>query len=229
MRSTRDGKNKERCEHGGTGAVVEYIISVYGDICAGVFEGIAAAKMGAITTKTSGVHMVGMFFFKSDANALLQLLTLVLTAALEGTFHEVANLFSEGENPHDGMGKIISFVGITGAAVDKIYSIGNTVINFAKNRIGVYGYYIGVILAFSGMLAESATRTLSGDLLKWADLAAGVLSGMGLIYSLWLLKKDASVNAKEKASPLISLIELGIGTCGVVSAIAKYFHDTGGG
>ena len=55
------------------------------------------------------------------------------------------------------------------------------------------------------------------------DLTDKGVSGMGLIYSLWLLKKDASVNAKEKASPLISLIELGIGTCGVVSAIAKYF------
>ena len=38
------------------------------------------------------------------------------------------------------------------------------------------------------------------------DLAAGVISGAGLIYSLWLLKKDLSTEAHEEVSPLITAI-----------------------
>ena len=105
------------------------------------------------------------------------------------------------------------------------YAIGDAFIDAANEKIGIYGYYFGIVLAFSGMLVEAATETLSGQMLLYADVAAVASSVLGLVYSLWLLAKDKSVNAKEEASPLITMIELAIGICGVVSATAKAIHD----
>ena len=145
----------------------------------------------------------------------------------------ISNIFSEGADPNSGLGKIIGFVGISGAAAEKLYSIGDVVVDYAKGklgsgRVGLVAYYIGIVLAFAGMLAESATATLHGDLLIWADRFAIAISAAGLIFSLWMLKRDIANKAREETSPLIVMIELAIGTCGVVSSVAKYVHDKGG-
>ena len=125
------------------------------------------------------------------------------------------------------MGKI-KFLGISGVAVEKMYAIGDAIIERAKGKIGILGYYLGIVLAFSGVLAEAATATLSGGMLWGAEVAAVVISVMGLGYSLWQLKRDAELEAKEQAVPLITMIELAIGICGVVSSAAKLASDYGG-
>jgi len=108
------------------------------------------------------------------------------------------------------------------------YAIGDAFINAAKGKIGIFGYYFGIVLAFSGMLAEAATETLSGDLLAKAELVAIAISVVGLVYSLWLLNKDIANKMREESVPIIVMIELAIGICGVVSATAKYLSDAGG-
>ena len=105
------------------------------------------------------------------------------------------------------------------------YAIGDAIIERAKGKIGILGYYLGIVLAFSGVLVEAATATLSGDLLAKAELVAIAISVVGLVYSLWLLKKDVSTEAHEKAVPLITMIELAIGICGVVNSAVKAIHD----
>ena len=147
--------------------------------------------------------------------------------------NSISKMFSEGEDPNSELGKIIGFVGISGSAAEKMYSIGDAFVDYARGKfgsgkVGLLAYYIGIVLAFAGMLADSATATLHGDLLKWADLAAVIISSAGLIFSLWMLKRDIANKAREEISPLIVLIELAIGTCGVVSSVAKYVHDNGG-
>ena len=110
----------------------------------------------------------------------------------------------------------------------KIHAIEGAFVDATKGKIGIFGYYFGIVLAFSGMLAEAATETLTGEMLLWAERAAIAISVAGMGYSLWQLKRDISTEAHEKAVPLITMIELAIGICGVVSATAKYLSDAGG-
>ena len=109
------------------------------------------------------------------------------------------------------------------------YAIGDAFINAAKGEIGIFGYYFGIFLAFSGVLAEAATATLSGSMLINADKIAIAISVIGLGWALYLLAKDITAKSHEEAVPIITWIELSIGICGVVNAVAKYSHDTGNG
>jgi len=180
----------------------------------------ATAVMIAVKVATAGVGaFISQLLYQTVLKELL--FKMVLAGALIGTFKEVRDLFEEGEEPDEGLSKIIEFVGISGVAVEKMYAIGDAIIERAKGKIGIFGYYLGIVLAFSGVLAEAATATLSGDLLKDATLAAVAISVLGLVRSLWLLKRDPELEAKEQAVPLITMIELAIGICGVVSATAK--------
>jgi len=214
--------------------LTEEILEVIADVMEVVVKG-AIVAMGVFLTATAAltaikVATVGIGAFVSSLlyqTVLKDLLfKMILSIALMETFNELSCLFEEGEEPDDGMSKIISFLGITGTAVEKLYSIGDAFVNRLTGKIGVVGYYIGIFLAFTGMLVSAAAATLSGSALIWAERVAIGVSVVGLGYSLWLLVKDKSLKAKKEASPLITMIELAIGICGVVSAVAKYINDT---
>ena len=58
------------------------------------------------------------------------------------------------------------------------------------------------------MNAEAAIGLLRGELLKWVDVVAVIVSVSGLMYSLWSLKKDLTTEAHHQAASIISLIEV---------------------
>jgi len=209
-------------------AVVEFIKLVFeGSMVLMAVFLTATAVLVAVKVATLGL---GAFVSQILYQTVLKdaIFTIILAAAMTGTFYELGSLFKRGDNPDTGLKTIVSFLGISGVAMESIYLIGDAFINAAKGKIGIIGYYFGIFLTFTGMLAEAATETMSGDMLLTADAIAAIISGLGLIYSLYVLKEDISTKAHEELSPLMTGIELAIGISGVVNSVAKYTADSGG-
>jgi len=208
---------------------IEEFIAVEIEI-AMVAMGVFMAAMAVMITVKAATLGIGAFVSSILYQKVLKelLFSMVLNAAVMGTFYELSGLFREGEEPDKGLAAIVGFLGITGSAVEKLYTIGDAFLDAIQRKTGLIGYYIGIFLAFTGILTEAATSTLSGDLLKWAELAAIIISVIGLAQALWKLGKDLTTKTHEEASPLVTGIEIAIGSCGLVSAIVKYLHDNGG-
>ena len=103
----------------------------------------------------------------------------------------------------------------------------NNLIGLQEKKIGIIGYYFGIVLAFTGFLAGAATGVLEGKLLKYATFVALATSVIGLVWSLYLLKRDAEVESSELAAPELKAIEIAIGACGVVTASINVFDKWG--
>ena len=194
-----------------------------------MFMGVALAITAAIIAYKVASLGIGAFISSILYQTVLKeiLFKMILVGAAIEMFDTIKDLFEKGEEPESGLDKIIGFVGLSGAAVEAIYSIGGTFIDFAEKKIGIIGYYFGIVLAFTGFLAGAATGVLEGKLLKYATIAALITSVIGLVWSLYLLKRDAENKAKEATAPELTLIELAIGACGVVTATINVFDKWG--
>ncbi len=187
------------------------------------------AKLGAITTKTSGVHIVGMFFFKSDGNKLIQLLTLLSRNESGVKFANYKAIMPALANLPEDVLRAIPVQGIENSATgDKPQSLWQQVTSQITNAVisatkFIYNGLVGV-----ANLIEKAGEVVGQFFLKLWNTAVSVVKA-----AVEVIKKgvDAVIGwVKEMAAKAFDAIIKGIkdamqGLINVFSNISESIYN----
>ncbi len=156
-----------------------------------------------------------------------EIVPLLFTAGVLELGNTVADILKL-DNP---LGALMEWIGISGAEVEHLYTLYDIQKAKMSGKIHLWGYFIGLVLAISGMLAPIVIPMLNLDHngTLYADYVCIVIALGGFVYSRWLAKHDKPTEAVQESNKLIPILEFILSLMGVVTPIVKTIGDLSGG